>query len=81
MDNQGNDYDLLLGNHELEGDWGNSGFTKSGAPVEFLVELQWKLRRSSGRISSGAPVDVRIRGLSEDPLRSGAVVRELGKLA
>jgi hypothetical protein len=49
--------------------------------VEFLVELQWKLRRSSGQISGGAPVDVRARGLSEDPLRSGAAVRKLGKLA
>jgi hypothetical protein len=81
MDNRGNDYDLLLGNQELEGDWGNSGFTKSRAPVEFSVELWWKLRQSSSRISGGAPVDVRARGLSEDPLRSGAAVRELGKLA
>jgi hypothetical protein len=58
------------------------GFTKSGAPVEFSVELwwkfsvelQWKFRWSSGGISGGAPVDVRTRGLSEDPLRSGAAV-------
>jgi hypothetical protein len=49
--------------------------------VEFSVELRWKLRRTSGRISGGAPVDLRARGLSEDPLRSGAAVRELGKLA
>jgi hypothetical protein len=81
MDNWGNNYDLLLGNQELEGDWGNSGFTKSRALVEFSVELRWKLQQSSGRISGGAPVDVRARGLSEDPLRSGAAVRELGKLA
>jgi hypothetical protein len=49
--------------------------------VEFSVELLWKLRQSSSRISGGAPVDVRARGLSEDLLRSGAAVRELGKLA
>jgi hypothetical protein len=49
--------------------------------VEFLVELRWKLQRSSGRISGGALVDIHGRGLSEDPLRSGAAVRELGKLA
>jgi hypothetical protein len=48
--------------------------------VEFSVELQWKSWWSSGRISGGAPVDVRARGLSEDPLRSGAAVSELGKL-
>jgi hypothetical protein len=40
------------------------------------VELWWSFWWSSGR----APVDVCIRGLSEDPLKSGAAVR-LGKPA
>jgi hypothetical protein len=80
MDNWGNDYDLLLHNQELEG-VGGIGDLQRAELVEFSVELRWKLRRSSGRISGGAPVDVRTRGLSEDPLRSGAAVRELGKLA
>jgi hypothetical protein len=41
---------------------------------KFSVELWWKFRWSSGGISGGAPVDVRARGLSEDPVRSGAAV-------
>jgi hypothetical protein len=52
----------------------SSGRVFGRAPVEFLVELRWNVRWSSGRISGGASVDVGTRGLSEDPLRSRAMV-------
>jgi hypothetical protein len=42
--------------------------------VEVSVELWWKFQWSYGRISGRAPVDIHARGLSADPLRSGAVV-------
>jgi hypothetical protein len=74
MGNWGNDYYLLLGNQELEGVRGIRDLQKSGAPVEFSVQLRWKFWWSSGGISGGAPVDVHVRRLSEDPLRSGAAV-------
>jgi hypothetical protein len=77
MGNRCNDYYLLLVNQELERIEGigdlqerSSSGVFSGAPVEFSVELRWNFRWSSG----GAPVDVRARGLSEDPLKSGAAV-------
>jgi hypothetical protein len=74
MDNWRNDYYLLLGNQELEGVGEIWDIQRSGAPVEFSVEPQWKFQQSSGRISGGAPVDIHARGLSEDPLRRGAAV-------
>jgi hypothetical protein len=48
----------------------SSGRSFGGALVEFSVQLWWNFRWSSG----GAPVDFRARGLSEDPLQSGAAV-------
>jgi hypothetical protein len=77
MGNRCNDYYLLLGNQELERVEGirdlqerSSSGVFGGAPVEFSVELRWNFWWSSG----GAPVDIRPRGLSEDPLKSGAAV-------
>jgi hypothetical protein len=77
MGNRCNDYYLLLGNQELERVEGirdlqerSSGGVFGRAPMEFSVELWWNFQWSSG----GAPVDVRARGLSEDPLKSGAAV-------
>jgi hypothetical protein len=77
MGNPCNDYYLLLGHQELERVEGiqdlqerSSSGVFGGAPVAFSVELQWNFRWSSG----GAPVDVRTRRLSEDPLKSGAAV-------
>jgi hypothetical protein len=62
MGNRCNDYYLLLGNQELE-------------RVEVIRDLQ---ERSSGGVFGGAPVefsvDIRARGQSEDPLKSGAAV-------
>jgi hypothetical protein len=74
MGNRGNDYYLLLGNQELEGVGGIWDLQRVELQWKFLVELQWKFRWSSSGISGGAPVDIRARGLSEDPLRSRAAV-------